>query len=547
MRHLLTMAIAGAAIVGSVLAFGAANAEPIDDARDAALRIGRVLGAGSECTFIPAPRQRAASAKVKELLTAFAADHPELPDLSESYDKGFAEGRTTVVSKQTNCAFVENDLAALEHRQPPWIPPVPKIAAAPPPPAPVPPPATPPQVVETIAPPPPVVPAPPAEPALPAVHGVDDREIRFGMAAPFSGASKTYGVELKIGTLLSFSLANESGGVNGRKLVLAIADDAYDPAQTENAMNELYSKDEVFGFVGNFGSETTAVALPFALARRVLFFAPFTGANLTRRSPPDRYVFNFRPSYAEETAAVVRYLVKTRRLRGDQIAVFTQQDGVGDAGFDGVVKALRTIVPANESNTIVRLNYPRNTVEVDAAVAQLQQYQKQHAANPIKAVVMVATYRPAAKFIEKTREAFPGLLYTNVSAVGSSALAEELMVLGPKFATGVIVTQAVPPLDGSADVVLEYKAALGKYFPGELPDYVSLEAYLQANILVEALRRTGRQVDPDRLVTALEGMHDLELGVGTKIGFSRAEHQALHKIWGTQLDANGHFQPLDLE
>ena len=38
----------------------------------------------------------------------------------------------------------------------------------------------------------------------------------------------------------------------------------------------------------------------------------------------------------------------------------------------------------------------------------------------------------AAKFIENTRDVFPGMVYTNVSFVGSSSLAEELMLLGPR-------------------------------------------------------------------------------------------------------------------
>src|SRR5262249_59346251 len=61
-----------------------------------------------------------------------------------------------------------------------------------------------------------------------------------------------------------------------------------------------------------------------------------------RNDPPDRYVFNYRASYAEETAAVVNYLVKVRRQLPEQIAVFAQQDAYGDAGFAGVEKAIRS-------------------------------------------------------------------------------------------------------------------------------------------------------------------------------------------------------------
>ena len=72
----------------------------------------------------------------------------------------------------------------------------------------------------------------------------------------------------------------------------------------------------------------------------MLFFGAFTGANVLRNDPPDRYVFNYRASYAEETDAAVRYLVKMRKLQPRQIAVFAQQDSYGDAGFAGVAKAI---------------------------------------------------------------------------------------------------------------------------------------------------------------------------------------------------------------
>jgi ABC-type branched-subunit amino acid transport system substrate-binding protein len=160
---------------------------------------------------------------------------------------------------------------------------------------------------------------------------------------------------------------------------------------------------------------------------------------------------------------------------------------------------------------------------------------------------MVATYRAAATFIEKTRAVNPALIYTDVSGVGSTALADELMLLGSAYAEGIIVTQAVPAVSNSSSTVLDYKTALSKYFPSEAPDYVSLEGYVTANIMVEALKRVGPQLDTERLVQTLENIHDLDLGLGTPISFGRSEHQASHKVWGTQLDAAGHYQPIDLQ
>ena len=203
----------------------------------------------------------------------------------------------------------------------------------------------------------------------------------------------------------------------------------------------------------------------------------------------------------------------------------------------------------------MRLNYQRNTVDVDEAVAELQKSfaapdRRRPAAPapiPIKAVIMVPTYRAAARFIERTRDRYPNMIYTSVSFVGSTALANELMLLGQRYATGVIVTQVVPAVDGHSSLVLAYKSALAKYFPGESPDYVSLEGYVAANVLIAALKQNGPRLDTERLVETLENLHDLDIGLGTPVTFSRSEHQGVHKVWGSQLDATGHYQPIDLQ
>jgi ABC-type branched-subunit amino acid transport system substrate-binding protein len=373
-------------------------------------------------------------------------------------------------------------------------------------------------------------------------RGVSQTEIRFGISAPFTGPAKELGQHMKLGIEAAFNVANANGGVFGRQLRLVAADDGYEPARTALAMKQLYDKDQVFGLIGNVGTPTAAVALPYALDRKMLFFGAFTGAGLLRNDPPDRYVFNYRASYAEETAAVVNYLVKVRRLVPEQIAVFAQQDAYGDAGFAGVEKAIRALRGGNDS-PILRLNYQRNTVDVDDAVAQLRQRRR----IPIRAVIMVPTYRAAAKFIEKTRDLYPDMIYTSVSFVGSTALADELMLLGSRYANGVIVTQVVPAVEGHSSLVLDYKSALAKYFPGEAPDYVSLEGYVDAMVLTAALQRNGPQLDTEKLVGTFENLRDLDIGLGTPVTFSRSEHQGVHKVWGTQLDANGHYQPIDLQ
>ena len=374
----------------------------------------------------------------------------------------------------------------------------------------------------------------------PRVAGVTDTEIVFGMSAPFSGPAKELGRGMKTGIDLAFASANEAGGVNGRKLRLVALDDGYEPERTRAVMKDLADTRNVFGFIGNVGTPTAEVAVPFTLEKRMLFFGPFTGAGLLRRDPPDRYVFNFRASYAEETAATVKYLVDVRRILPDEIAVFAQQDGYGDAGFNGVAKMLRKY--NRNPDRALRVGYKRNTSDVAEAVDTLLKSR-----HPVRAVVMVATYKAAAKFIEKVKAERPDIVFSNVSFVGSQALADELMTYGGKVADGVIVTQVVPLPHSKSTAVLKYQELLPKHSLGEKPDFVSLEGYLAASLLIEGLKRAGPEFTTESLVDALEGMRGVDLGVGAMMAFGMSEHQASHKVWGTILDANGNFQMLDMD
>jgi len=372
------------------------------------------------------------------------------------------------------------------------------------------------------------------------VQGVTDTEVTFGMAAPFTGPAKELGRQMKVGLDVALGMANDAGGVAGRRVKLVALDDGYEPARTKEVMKELAENRKVFGFVGNVGTPTAAVALPYVLERKMLFFGPFTGASLLRKEPPDRYVFNYRASYVEETSATVKYLVEVRRIRPEHIAVFTQDDAFGDAGFQGVARAMRQY--KKDPGTLLRVSYKRNTADVlDAVRAVLDRRDK------AKAVIMVATYRAAARFIEKVREENSRMVFTNVSFVGSQALAEELTQLGPRYAQGVIVTQVVPLPTSRSTAVLRYQEALAKYAPGEKPDFVSLEGYVAGNVLLEGLRRTGKGLDTESLVNTLENIRGLDLGLGAPINYSLSEHQGSHKVWGTVLDASGNFQSLDLD
>jgi branched-chain amino acid transport system substrate-binding protein len=243
---------------------------------------------------------------------------------------------------------------------------------------------------------------------------------------------------------------------------------------------------------------------------------------------------------ADKFTAVITEFSASGAERADLTQLLDRNVADGRAGFAGVAKAVRAL--GVDDSAILRLNYQCNTVDADDAVDQLN-LQKP----PIKAVVIAAVHPAAAKFIEKTHDFFPGMIYTNVSGAGGTALADELILPEPRYAAGAIVTQAVPAVSGYSSVALEYKNALAKYFAGEAPDYVSLEGFVSANIPIQALKRAGPQLDTEKLIDVLENMRNLDPGLGVPLSFGRAEHQASHRIWGTAIDENGKYQAIVLE
>jgi ABC-type branched-subunit amino acid transport system substrate-binding protein len=369
-------------------------------------------------------------------------------------------------------------------------------------------------------------------------RGVTAEEIVLGMASPFSGANRDLGRAMKAGIEAALGDVNAQGGVHGRRLRLVTVDDGYEPSRTGPAMKHLVEREQVFAVVGNVGTPTAAVAVPYCLERKVPFIGALSGGALLRRNPPDRYVFNFRPSYAEETAAAVRWLVDVRRIAPSRIAVFAQEDGFGDSGWAGIEGELKR--RGVDPGTAVRVGYRRNATDVAAAIAMLEVR-----AADVDAVVMVATYKAAAAFIRGLRDARLGFVTTNVSPVDANALAEDLVSAGPRYTAGVVVTQVVP-LPSRAPAAARFREAMALHGGGEPPGFLALEGWAVGQVLVEGLRRAGPDVDAERLVAALEEIRGLDVGIGTPITFGPHKHQGSRKVWGTILQPDGSWKQIDL-
>lgn len=351
-------------------------------------------------------------------------------------------------------------------------------------------------------------------------QGVSSDTILIGQSAALSGPAEQLGKEMQAGALAFFDAVNQSGGINGRKIKLLSLDDGYEPEKAAANTRKLITEDKILALFGYVGTPTSNAALPIFTEAKVPFIGAFTGAQ-SLREPFNRYVFNVRASYFDETEAIIQHLVQSGAKR---IAVFYQNDAYGKAGLAGVERAMKKRNLAITSTATVE----RNTIDVANAVQSLSKD------NPT-AIVMISAYKSCAAFIKAMQAANAFPQFWNVSFVGAKALAKELGEDG----RGVQISQVVPfPSSDVTPVVREYQKRIGgadKY------SFTSLEGYIAAKVLVEGLRRAGKNPTRESLVDGLASMGKVDLG-GFTVNYTPTNHNGSSFVDLTIISGSGKFR-----
>lgn len=349
-------------------------------------------------------------------------------------------------------------------------------------------------------------------------QGGSDTAIVLGQSGPFTGPSAQLGLQFNIGAQLYLEQVNAQGGVHGRRIEIQRLDDGYEPERCVANTKQLIA-DGVFALFGYVGTPTSLAALPLATAAKLPFFAPFTGAQALRE-PFNRYAIHVRASYFDETAAIVRQ-VTSIGIR--KVAVFYQNDAYGQAGLEGVQRALKALDLAPAVVGTVE----RNSTDVAQALKDIL------AIKP-EAIVQVGAYKACATFIRLARQqGYAGNFY-NVSFVGTQALLDELGAV----AKGVSVSQVMPfPYSPATPLSGEYLAAL-KDKRGLSPNYSGMEGFVAAKVLVEALKRAGRGVTRESFIDAIDGMKNVNLG-GFPVDFGPQKHTGSRFVELTLLTEDG--------
>ena len=326
--------------------------------------------------------------------------------------------------------------------------------------------------------------------------------IVLGQSCALSGPSAQLGTQFSQGAKLYFDQLNAQGGIGRRQVELRTLDDGYEPERCV-ANTQKFLADDVMALFGYLGTPTSMAALPLLQKAKVPLIAPLTGGAGLRDPKLAQTVFNLRASYADETALMVKQLVS---LGLKKIAVFYQNDAYGQSGLEGVTQALASqgLKPAGAATV------ERNSQDVSKAVKALV---------PLGAdvIVQVGTYGASAAFVRAARQAGYGGQFYNVSFVGTSALAQAL----GKEAEGVVVTQVVPsPYRTTHPLAREFHAALQKSGAALQPNYSSMEGFLAARVVGEALKAAAAasRLQRDGLVAALESLNGQQVA-GFPIAF----------------------------
>ena len=386
---------------------------------------------------------------------------------------------------------------------------------------------------------------PPVETPGPSAPGVSATDVRVGMSAAFKGTAAGLGTEFYRGAQAYYEEINARGGVHGRTITVVGLDDNYEPIPCVKNTIQLLEKDHVF-FLSNYvGTPTLTRALPVIKRysdQQVLLVGNFTGAQPQREAPYVEHVFNVRASYRQEMSALVE---RFWGIGARTFGVYSQADAYGRSGTDGVARALA----ARGARVAVETTYPRGAKfedDMGPAVNALRRA-------GVDVVLCTGAYQGCGAFVRTARDLGWTVPISNVSFVGSDAMLRLLIqhgkATGRDYTRALVNSQVVPSYDDtSLPGVVEYRALMERRSPAVPPalrddkytpqpySFISLEGFINARVIVEALRRAGPNPTRPGLRQALESLKSFDLGIGAPLNFGPERHQGLDSVYFTRVD-----------
>ena len=339
--------------------------------------------------------------------------------------------------------------------------------------------------------------------AAPALVRAQSEPWRIGQTAALTGPLAFPFVEMNKGIAAAFKEVNDRGGIDGRTVEFFSLDDGGAPEKAAENTATLLKKDQVFSMFACGGTTSVMGALKVLGEARVPLIAPATGSDALRAFNP--LVFHTRASYAQELAKIARQLSSTGFTK---LAVGYFDNPFGKATLAAFEAAARAT-----NNTQWKPFLVQETPEgIEKAVQEIVQFQP----NALMSLAIGASGIPFYKALRQRIKA-PAF---SISFLGSRPL---LAALG-EAAAGITVAQVVPnPTNPAIPVVKAYQDAIKKLGGVDI-GYSSLEGYVNARILIEALRRAGRSATREKFVEALHSMRPYDMG-GFEVRYGPNDHE----------------------
>ena len=317
-----------------------------------------------------------------------------------------------------------------------------------------------------------------------------------------------------------FAWINKQGGINGRRIVLKTRDDGFDPKRAGENARKLIQDDQVFALFMPRGTPHTEAVLAVAEPAGVPVIAPSTGAELLH-NPVRPLVFNVRAKYQDEVMAAVRHFSTVAVTR---IAFVAPTDSFGKDALHGFERGMTK----EQLKPALIASFDRAKGDSVSTVPEMLK------ADP-QGVVVAASGTAAATFIHEMRARGSHAQFVTLSNNSSSAFVKDLGADG----RGVLMTQVSPAADSP-------RTMLGREFlkvakpAGATPSYAAMEAWCATKVLVEGLRRAGRDLTRKRFVEAMDAMRKVDIG-DMMVDYAPNHHTGSTFVEITMIGANGNF------
>ena len=351
--------------------------------------------------------------------------------------------------------------------------------------------------------------------------GVNSARILIGQTAGFTGTVAGGVKESTDGAKLYLDFVNKNGGVNGRRIELLSMDDAFDPKRAAANAKVLIEEKNVFALFLNRGTPHSEAILPVIAAHKVPLIAPSTGAQLLH-DPVNPLVFNVRSKYQVEAEKGV---VQLSTMGMQRIGVINVDDSFGK---DGLAGALKGFAVANMKPVGV-FSYDRAASNVEGAVKGLVEAKPQ-------AAILIGSGATVADIIARVRRLDRGMLLVTLSNNASFAFVKSL----GENARGVIVTQVFPNPKMATSAIATEMQRLARATPGAVVSHQAMEGFAAAKVLVEGLKRAGKQPTRESFIKALEGLRGFDLG-GLKVDYSPTDHTGTEYVELSMIGRDGAF------